>query len=297
MQTASSESDCYDNISVLSTYWESDDTGSKEDTTLFLDTISKLENVETHKRVLADDDEVFSLRDEIANQAKSTIAGNRQLFILHYVGHAVATSTSSRLVITPKIAHGEFVGPQLNMTLVKDALKDLATTSPGLDILLVMGCLTSLAESTRVEGARVELMAATSFEDTSKGRNESTFTEKWCTAFTKLRKTGVPFTSNDIIDSVNSHSGPSGFILREGWGLPIAFCALPGLDESTIAARNSQSVLITIRIMESPDSDSVERLIDYLQNGVVPIEVLATLPISGIDSEGGFIRVQLFPHS
>ena len=158
MQTASSESDCYDNISVLSTYWASDDTGSKEDTTLFLDTISKLENVETHKRVLADDDEVFSLRDEIANQAKSTIAGNRQLFILHYAGHAVATSTSSRLVITPKIAHGEFVGPQLNMTLVKDALKDLATTSPGLDILLVMGCFTSLAESTRVEGARVELL-------------------------------------------------------------------------------------------------------------------------------------------
>jgi hypothetical protein len=259
MQAASSD---YNNISVLSTYWASDDSGSNKDSSLFITTISKLENIETHKRVIADDDEVVALQDEIVNQAK-LMTGRRRLFILHYAGHAIASSTSNSLIITSRITQDKGDGPQFSMSDIQDGLKVLASMSPGLDILLVMGssCFAAVAESRRVEGARVELMATTSSDNS--GQNESSFTKQWCTAFTKLLRNGAPFTTNDI----NSCSNPSGFILREGSGLPITFCALPspGLDKSQVVA-----FLLT----ESPDSDSVAHLIDYLQNAVVPIAVL-----------------------
>jgi hypothetical protein len=48
-------SDCYDNVSVFSIYWKSDDTGGAEDSSLFIQTLSKLQNVQTCQQSLSDD--------------------------------------------------------------------------------------------------------------------------------------------------------------------------------------------------------------------------------------------------
>lgn len=52
MQIAASDS--YDNVSVWSIYWESDDTGGAEDSSLFIQTLSKLQNVQSCQRRLSD---------------------------------------------------------------------------------------------------------------------------------------------------------------------------------------------------------------------------------------------------
>jgi hypothetical protein len=79
--------DSYDIISVFSTYWKSDDTGSAEDSSLFIETVSKLHDVQTCQRSLSDDAhmQVFSLGTEVLHQAAPQ-SGSRKLFILHYTG-------------------------------------------------------------------------------------------------------------------------------------------------------------------------------------------------------------------
>jgi hypothetical protein len=52
-----------------------------------------------------------------------------------------------------------------------------------------------------------------------------------------------------------------------------------GLDESNVAAHQGNSRIIAIRVVESPDSDSVARLKDFLQKAPVPMEILAVLPV------------------
>jgi hypothetical protein len=51
--------DSYDNVSVFSTYWKSDNTGGVEDSSLFIQTLSKLQNVQTFQQSLSDDDRIF----------------------------------------------------------------------------------------------------------------------------------------------------------------------------------------------------------------------------------------------
>ena len=89
-------SDSYDNVSVLSIYWKSDDTGSAEGSSLFIQALSKLQNVQTCQRSLSDKDRVFSLGPEVVHRAASQ-SGSRKLFILHYAGHAIAGSTPDSL--------------------------------------------------------------------------------------------------------------------------------------------------------------------------------------------------------
>ena len=137
-------SDSYDSLSVFSIYWKSDDTGG-EDSSLFIDTLSKLQNVESCQRNL--DDVVMpgiTLAGEIAGAASQS--GRRKLLILHYAGHAIAGSTPDSLIITPKIGQELGGGPEIDMSLIKNILKDLASKSLGLDVLLVIdSCCASIA--------------------------------------------------------------------------------------------------------------------------------------------------------
>jgi hypothetical protein len=132
-------SDSYDNVSVFSVYWKSDDTGSAEDSSLFIQTLSQLQNVQTCQRSLSDDDRIFRLGGEVVDRAASQ-SGSRKLFILHYAGHAIAGSTPDSLIITPKIGQELGRGPEINMSLIKDELKVTGSQSSGLDVLLVMDC-------------------------------------------------------------------------------------------------------------------------------------------------------------
>ena len=96
-------SDSYDSLSVFSIYWKSDDTGGEE-SSLFIDTLSKLQNVESCQRNL--DDVVMpgiTLAGEIAGAASQS--GRRKLLILHYAGHAITGSTPDSL-INPKNRSG-----------------------------------------------------------------------------------------------------------------------------------------------------------------------------------------------
>jgi len=84
------------NVTVFSIYWKSDDTGSAEGSSLFIQALSKLQNVQTCQRSLSDKDRVFSLGPEVVHRAASQ-SGSRKLFILHYAGHAIAGSTPDSL--------------------------------------------------------------------------------------------------------------------------------------------------------------------------------------------------------
>jgi hypothetical protein len=80
-------SDSYDSVSLLSIYWKSDDTSGREDSSLFIDTLSKLQNVKSCQRSLDDDAMSFTLVGDIAGEASQS--GRRKLFILYYAGHAL----------------------------------------------------------------------------------------------------------------------------------------------------------------------------------------------------------------
>ena len=148
-------SDSYDSLSVFSIYWKSDDTGG-EDSSLFIDTLSKLQNVESCQR---NRDGVvmpgITLADEIAGAASQS--GRRKLLIIHYAGHAIAGSTPDSLIITPKIGQELGSGPEMDMSLIRNILKDLASKSLGLDVLLVIGsCCAGIAErGGKAKGTRV----------------------------------------------------------------------------------------------------------------------------------------------
>ena len=59
----------------------------------------------------------------------------RKLFILYSAGHAVVSTTSDNLIIMPRISQEESSGSRLNMTFIRNALKELAAISEGMDIL------------------------------------------------------------------------------------------------------------------------------------------------------------------
>jgi len=296
----SAVSDSYDNISVFSIYWTSDDTGGAEDSSLFIQTISKLHNVQTCQRSLSDDrSQLFRLGGEVINQAASQ-SGSRKLFILHYAGHAIAGRTLDSLIIVPQLGQELGSGPEIDMSVIKDELKVTASDCSGLDILLVMdSCCAAIAgRGRKAKGSRVELVAATARKGISNSRtDEQTFTQHWCEAFTKLLEIGKPFTC-DIIKVIIPDSEleqfPSTFVLREGWDLPITFCLHPGPVESTLpAAVTSRMVVTAFHVKEDSNSPSLKQLINHLNNVPVPITVLAVLPTS---STLLLLRVPVFLH-
>ena len=93
--------DSYDNVSVFSIYWESDDNGGAEGSSLSIQTLSKLWNLQTCQQSLSDDHMIFRLGAEVVDRAAPQ-SGSRKLFILHYAGHAIAGSTPDCFIIIPK---------------------------------------------------------------------------------------------------------------------------------------------------------------------------------------------------
>ena len=281
-------SDSYDDISVFSIYWKSDDTGGREDSSLFIDTVSKLQNVKLCQRSLDDNESGRSMKlgAEIAEAASQS--GRRMLFILHYAGHAVADSTPDSLVITPTIGQKLGDGPEMNFSFMKHGLKDMCLKSLGLDVLLVVdSCCAAIAGRGRnAKGTRVELMAATARKGISNSRKDGrTFTQHWCEAFTRRLEMGKPFTCADIVKDIIPDSElekfPSMFVLREGWDLPITFSPHPSPIASTLpAAVTSRAVITTFHIEENPDSAPLEKLIKYLDEAPMKVTVLAVLPTS-----------------
>lgn len=281
--------DHYDYISVISIYWATDDTGSKEDSCLFLETISKLQiaqtNMKTHQRVIANDETVFPLLNEVVEQA-STMPGKRKLFILHYAGHAIAASKSNSLIITARIGQEESEGPQLDMSLIRDSLQVVVKSSPGLDILLLLDCCCAAVAGRGSDtiGQRMELMAATSSSGLSNSRQDQgkTFTQYWCEAFDQFFEVGLPFDCTDIEKVINANFNleqfPATFVLREGWGVPIKFIAVPHSTVST--GLSDRTIVMAFHLNEDPGSNSLQHLIEYLEKAPVPITVVASLPIS-----------------
>ena len=242
-------------------------------------------------QVLADEDEVFPLLQDIVTQVRS-MRGTRRLFILHYAGYAVAASTHNALTgltLTSRISQGGINGSRLDMSLINDALKILTSTSQGLDILILLDCCcTAAAEratATAGAGARVELMTTTSAGGLSNSRLDGkTFTKHWCEAFEEFLTIGQPFNCCQIKSAINSNYNlekcPATFALREGWGVPITFRAPPhSTTVAPTAALATQTVITALHVVEKPDSESLDLLIQYLRNALVEITVVAALPI------------------
>jgi hypothetical protein len=271
----------------LSTYWKTDDTGGKEDSSLFIKTIVKLRNdgtsVVTGVQIIEDDDKTHPLTFCAIDQV-GKMEGKRKLFIFHYAGHAI-TGNATELLITPKISEEE-IGRHLNMTLIRDSLKELAATSDGLDVLFLLDCCCSaIAGRGNVSlGQRVELMAATSPKGLSNSRQDGqTFTERWCQVFDDFLALSQPFDCNQIRDAINTSRDleqfPAIFVLREGWGVPITFRAHP--RSITLPSGPSQKIIVTAFLVnEDINSDHLKHLTEFLEASPVPITVLATLPIS-----------------
>ena len=279
-------SDSYDTVSVFSMYWKSD-TGGGEDSSLFIGALSKLRNVALCQRSLGDDVvPAYILTSEIAGTLSQS--RRRKLLILHYAGHAIAGSTPDSLIFTPKIGQELGGGPEMDVSLVKNNLKDVASRSLGLDVLFVIDsrCAAIAGRGGKVKGTRVELVAATARKGISNSRKDGqTFTQHWCEAFTRLLKMGEPFTCDDIVKDVTPDSElerfPATFVLREGWDLPITFRPRPSPIASTLpVAVTSRTVVTAFHIEENPDSAPLKKLIKYLDEAPVKITVLAVLPTS-----------------
>ena len=282
--------DHYEDISLVSTYWASDDTGAKDDSELFLQTATQLQSSETQVQTLLhvlqdevqDEEDLFGLSQLIISRARS-MSMTRRLFVLHYAGHAFGLSTSDNLTITSRISEGEINGAHLNFTFIRDALKNLAAMSEGLDVLLVLDCCFAAIAGRGLPpmGERMELMAATSAGGISNAREDgATFTQYWCRAFNTLLEAGDPFNCDKIMSIINSNPElvqyPATFVLREGWGVPITFRALP----ISTSKPTGHTVVTAFHVVEDPDSPSMESLIEYLNSARIKMTILAVLPVS-----------------
>jgi hypothetical protein len=280
-------SNVYDKISVFSTHWGSDVTGADKDSSLFIETIQKLQNVDAHKHILSQKHTDMEL-DYNVFRALPPKTSSRKLFIFHYAGHGIPGTT----LVTPKIGQKLDEGPEIDLSRLKTHLKGVALRQAGLDVLFVVdSCLPAVAISGRgpmVKGARVETVAGPRkrLNNPRTALDGPTFTERWCAAFNKLLDTGNSFTSEDIIRNINSASELKPFdsllVLREGWNLPITFSSHYSTIESSFSSvLTSQTAVTVFYVEENPDSPSVKKLLEYFNNTPVPITILVTAPISG----------------
>ena len=276
-------SNVYDNISIFSAYWGSDDSGGDKDSSLFIETIQKLQNVDAHKCVLSQTYCDMELCHDVFI-ALPPRTSSRKLFIFHYAGHGIPGTT----FITPKIGQKLDKGPELDLSSLKDLLKAEASFQ-GLDVLFVVDSRFTPIEvngwGSMAKGARVESVAGTARRGVTNSDGR-TFTEHWCAAFNKLLDTGKSFTSQDIVRNINSDSEleqfPSLLVLLEGWDLPITFSLHPNTIQSSFSSvLTSQTAVTVLYVEENPDSSSVKQLIEYFNYTSVPIKVLGTLPESG----------------
>jgi hypothetical protein len=244
----------------------------------------------TNAHIMTDKEDVIDLIVIIHNQVR-LMQSKRRLFILHYAGHGTA---NEKLLITPRIGvtidkddpNSNAKGPNLNMSLIKDSLQTLAANSSGLDILILLDCCCASTAGRGMDtiiGERLELMAATSRGGISNLRRDGkTFTQNWCEAFETFLDLRKPFNCNDLLKFINKDAEleqfPAAFVLQEGWGVPITFCALGG--SSTLPPNYTMTVLTALHLVKDPKSDTINHLIRYLESCPVGISVLAAVPTS-----------------
>jgi hypothetical protein len=271
----------YEKISIFSTYWGSDDTGADKDSSLFIETIQKLHNVEAHQHILLQEHTGMKLAREVFNALPSGTP-SRRLFIFHYAGHSIAGT-----FLAPKSDQKWGTGPQIDPSrLIKD-LKAEASTQLGLDVLFILDscCVSRNVEGPLAKGARVEWVAASSHASLTNARTASdgqNFTQYWCAAFNRLLDTGKPFVFEDIKNTINPDSWvrpfPGMFVVREGWDLPITFSAHNNTIESSLPS-TSPPVITVFYLKENPDSPPFKQLIEYLNNVPIQITILGIVPV------------------
>ncbi|KAI9135841.1 hypothetical protein BKA69DRAFT_371291 [Paraphysoderma sedebokerense] len=214
-----------------------------------------------------------------------SLCGKRKLFILHYAGHATEGCTSANLVLTPKAGQARDIGPEIEFSTIKDALKYKA--KHGLDVLFIMDCCCASIEGRDwvITGGRVEFVAATAGNGIRNSRqDETTLTQQWCYAFDKLKATGKPFTCDKVTQSITNDTNLQQFsrlfILREGWDMPITFNAQESTSivPSCVTAR---LVMTVLHLREDPSDSATKELIDFLEKAPVPIQVIAAHPTRG----------------
>ena len=272
----------YDKITVFSTYWGSDDTGADKDSSLFIETIRKLHNVDAYKYILSQEHTDMKLSRDVFNALPSGTLPSRRLFIFHYAGHSIAGT-----LFTPKSDQKFGTGPEINPSRLSKDLKAEASSQAGLDILFILdtSCSSNSIQGVKAKGARVEFVVGGPRKDLNNPRTAldgGTFTQHWCAAFNKLLDTRNPFVSEDINKIFNPDSGYysrkfSLFVLREGWDLPITFSSYNNTIEPSLPS--DPTVITVFYFKENSDSPSVKQLIEYLNNAPVPITVLKTVPI------------------
>ena len=273
----------YDKITVFSTYWGSDDSGADQDSSLFIETIQKLHNVDAYRYILSQEHTDMKLARDVFNALPSGTLPSRRLFIFHYAGHSTASN-----LFAPKIDQKFGTGPEISPSRLSNDLKAEASTQAGLDILFIVDscCASRSVQGVKAKGARVEFVLGNSgARKDLNSRTASyggTFTQHWCAAFNTLLDTGKPFVSEDINGIINP-SGNSYYrrfalcVLREGWDLPITFSSHNNTIEPSLP---SYPMVVTVfYFKESHDSPSVKQLIEYINNTPVPITVLGTVPI------------------
>ena len=99
--------DEYESIGILSVRWLSDDTGSKLDSQLLIDTLTTL----LHGVIAATYEiPVNETSSEVLKkycELRESLTGHRKLVIFHYAGHALRGSTTTNLSLTPRIHQPE----------------------------------------------------------------------------------------------------------------------------------------------------------------------------------------------
>ena len=269
----------YDNITVFSTYWGSDNSGGDKDSSLFIETIKKLHKVNAYKYIFSQEHTDMKLSRDVFNVLPS---GNpsRRLLIFHYAGHSIAHTG----VLVPTIDQKRGTGPEIDLSRLSNDLKAEASTQTWLDVLFIVdSCYPSNSmQGVKAKGARVEFIVASMWTTNSRMASDGrSFTQHWCAAFNKLLDTGRPFVSEDIKNNINSDPYlkpfPSLFVLREGWDLPITFSSNNNAIEPSLPS--FPMVVTGFYFKESPDSPSIKQLVEYLNNTPVPVTVLGTVPI------------------
>ena len=292
--------DDYNTLTVLSLFWESDDTRGKLDSDLFLATMSEYrESTKTVQQALHDQSIGLDVTSSIADLTAATSLGHgpsRNLFVLHYAGHGWGSADALHLcpqIQDPDVDELESDSISLSFTPVKDSLKE-AAKARGFDVLFVMDCCCAAIGGRmvrrRMKGPRVEFVAATTGRGIINSRDDGqTFTMAWCEGFNVLKDRGAPFTVDGVRGEMCKQKDlaqfPAIIIIAEGIDLPITFRPTthgvhPGtVHPATVPAPPVpvKTVIAAFHLSEDPGSQEVRHLTEYFTRSPVNVSVLAAL--------------------
>jgi hypothetical protein len=286
--------DDYDAYTVLSLFWDSDNTGAALDSDLFLATMKEhRSSVETISLTLEDKSLGMDVTSKIAALTTTRKASARSLFVFHYAGHGWGRDS---LHLCPRIQDPdadelESDAVSFSFTPVKDMLKEVAR-GRGFDVLFLMDCCCAPAGGRNVrrkmKGLQIEFVAATTGRGISDSRDDGqTFTMAWCEAFRTLQSRGKPFNVEGVREEMSKQKNLARFpaiTIFEGIDLPIIFRPRPATNivvaptSPTLPPNPARTVIAAFHLTEDPQSEEVLQLIDFLTRSPVGVSVLAALP-------------------